>query len=83
METERFRSALSTLVDSLAARRVAILCSETLWWRCHRRLIADAATLLHGVDVQHLMPKGTLQKHPPTAGVRREGDLLIYDGEAA
>ena len=83
METDRFRAALSTLVDSLPKRRVAILCSETLWWRCHRRLIADAAVLLHGVDVQHVMPNGALQKHPPTGGVRREGDLLLYDGEAA
>ncbi len=83
METERFRIALSNLVNSLPKRRVAILCSETLWWRCHRRLIADAAVLLHGVDVQHLMPNGALQKHPLTEGVRREGDLLLYDGEAA
>jgi uncharacterized protein (DUF488 family) len=83
MESEPFRAALSNLVDLLPKRRVAILCSETLWWRCHRRLIADAAVLLHGVDVQHLMPNGTVQKHPPTAGVRREGDLLLYDGEAA
>ena len=32
----------------------AIMCSETLWWRCHRRLIADALVLLHGVEVRHL-----------------------------
>ena len=83
METERFRSALSRLVDSLLKRRVAIMCSETLWWRCHRRLIADAAMLLHGVDVRHLMPKGVLQPHMPTSGVRRDGDALRYDGAAA
>jgi uncharacterized protein (DUF488 family) len=83
METERFRSALSRLVDSLLKHRVAIMCSETLWWRCHRRLIADAAMLLHAVDVRHLMPKGVLQPHTPTAGVRRDGDTLRYDGAAA
>ncbi len=83
METERFRCALARLTDSLPQHRIAIMCSETLWWRCHRRLIADAAVLLHGVDVRHLMPKGTLQTHIPTAGVRREGDMLRYDGAAA
>jgi len=59
--------------------RTAVLCSETVWWRCHRRLIADAATLLHGVAVQHLMPGGRLSPHPPTDGVRVDRDVLVYD----
>lgn len=83
METERFRSALERLMDSLPQRRIAIMCSETLWWRCHRRLISDAAVLLHGVDVHHLMPGGRTQPHALTQGVRRDGDTLRYDGQAA
>jgi len=45
MSTPTFRSALAKLerrVDS--GQRIAIMCAETLWWRCHRRLIADALT---------------------------------------
>lgn len=83
METERFRSALERLVDSLPKRRVAIMCSETLWWRCHRRLISDAAVLLHGIGVRHLMPKGSSQPHVLTQGVRREGETLRYDAQVA
>lgn len=83
METERFLSALHALVDSLPARKTAIMCSETLWWRCHRRLVADAAVLLHGVDVRHLMANGRLQPHALTQGVRRAGGTLRYDGQAA
>ena len=83
METDRFRAALASLIDSLPERRIAIMCSETLWWRCHRRLISDAAVLLHGVDVRHLMPNGALQPHVLTEGVRRDGDVLRYDGHAA
>lgn len=83
METERFLSALKTLVDSLMHRKTAVMCSETLWWRCHRRLISDAAVLLHGVDVHHLMANGRTQPHVLTQGVRREGDTLRYDGQAA
>lgn len=83
METERFLSALSRLVDSLPQRRTAIMCSETLWWRCHRRLISDAAVLLHGVDVRHLMATGRMQPHALTQGVRRDGEHLRYDGQAA
>ncbi len=83
METERFLSALKTLVDSLLSRKTAVMCSETLWWRCHRRLIADAAVLVHGVEVRHLMANGRTQPHALTQGVRREGDHLRYDGQAA
>lgn len=83
MEGERFREALALLVESLASRRVAVMCSETLWWRCHRRLLADAAMLLHNVEVKHLMPKNVVKPHVPTEGVRRDGDVLRYDGVAA
>lgn len=83
METERFLSALTRLVDSLPSHKTAIMCSETLWWRCHRRLISDAAVLLHGVDVRHIMANGRTQVHALTQGVRRDGDTLRYDGQAA
>lgn len=83
METERFLSALAALVESLSHRKTAIMCSETLWWRCHRRLISDAAVLLHGIEVRHLMANGRTQSHALTQGVRREGDTLRYDGQAA
>lgn len=80
METEAFSRALAALLARVATSRVAILCSETLWWRCHRRLIADAAVLLHGVDVQHVMHDGTLRPHITTAGVRiSEDGCLRYD----
>jgi uncharacterized protein (DUF488 family) len=82
MRTPGFRAALRELLDGAAAERTAVMCSESVWWRCHRRLIADAATLLHGVDVRHLMPDGRLSPHPPTAGVRVAGAELIYDAPA-
>ncbi len=80
METPAFESALQQLLDTIAKRVTAAMCSETLWWRCHRRLIADAAVLLHGVSVEHLAPDGKTQAHVPTKGVRREGTHLRYDG---
>lgn len=83
METERFLSALTQLVNSLPSRKTAIMCSETLWWRCHRRLIADAAVLLHGVEVKHLAPNGRMQPHVLTEGVRRADGTLRYDGGQA
>lgn len=80
METDAFMLALAELLEQAASSQLAIMCSETLWWRCHRRLIADAALLLHGVPVQHLMHDGKLRPHVPTAGVRTTADgTLRYD----
>ncbi|MDP9025432.1 MAG: DUF488 domain-containing protein [Candidatus Eremiobacteraeota bacterium] len=80
METETFTDALAALLAAAAAARLAILCSETVWWRCHRRLISDAAFLLRGVRVRHLMHDGKLRPHLPTAGVRvTETGTLRYD----
>src|SRR5437660_103682 len=85
METEAFTSALDLLTARLEASRTAIMCSESLWWRCHRRLISDAATLLRGIHVQHLMHDGKLRPHVPTAGSRvtAEGTLrydVLFEG---
>ena len=80
METVPFSAALQTLLGQVLTARTAIMCSETLWWRCHRRLISDAALLLHGVTVEHLMHDGVLRPHIPTEGVRvTEQATLRYD----
>lgn len=70
MQTEPFAIALRALLHESAKGSTAIMCSETLWWRCHRRLIADALVLLHGVEVLHLMHSGAPQPHRPTPGAR-------------
>lgn len=80
MESAAFAGALGDLLAKAAAMHVAILCSETVWWRCHRRLISDAALLLHGKAVYHLMHDGKLRPHLPTAGVRTTNEgTLRYD----
>lgn len=68
MQTEPFAAALRALIKEGAKDRTAVMCSETLWWRCHRRLIADALVLLHDVDVLHLLHSGAPQPHRPTPG---------------
>jgi uncharacterized protein (DUF488 family) len=81
MDTEPFRTG----VDDLLARgeRRAVMCSESVWWRCHRRLLADHLVLVRGVEVVHLMHDGRLTSHPPTPGVCRRGEHLVYDAGAA
>ena len=63
------------------AKRTVVMCSESLWWRCHRRLIADFAEIARDVPVRHLMHDGTLAPHRRSPGVRLRADgLLVYDG---
>ncbi|MGH9079520.1 MAG: DUF488 family protein [Acidimicrobiales bacterium] len=84
MATECFRQALARLLAEAFRQEVAVMCAETLWWRCHRRLIADAATLLHGADVQHLSRDGRTSVHRLTDGVRLDGrGGVVYDAGQA
>jgi uncharacterized protein (DUF488 family) len=68
--TAEFRSAAAGLVAEVRATagHVAVMCSELLWWRCHRRLICDVAVLAHGLAVAHVMPNGSRQPHLVAAG---------------
>src|SRR5689334_11900418 len=56
--TPEFAAALEAVLAEAAVEVVAVMCSEYVWWRCHRRLIADVAVLGHGVPVRHVMPDG-------------------------
>ena len=79
MATEPFRQALARVIGEASHQVAAIMCAETLWWRCHRRLIADAATILSGTEVRHLGHDGRLSAHQLTPGARRgAGDTLVY-----
>jgi uncharacterized protein (DUF488 family) len=78
METPEFRKKLGDLLKLAADHRVAIMCAESLWWRCHRRLIADAA-IVSGSEVIHLQ-KGKRQLHELTDWARvDQNGVLIYE----
>ncbi|XVX21834.1 DUF488 family protein [Actinomycetota bacterium] len=74
-----FRAAMDLLVSQSDSQIQAVMCSEAVWWRCHRRVIADVASLLHGLEVVHLMHDGSLRSHVPSAGARVDGDSLVWD----
>lgn len=79
--TPQFADAMSDLLTTAAAGRTVIMCSEAVWWRCHRRIVADVATLQHGTRVVHLMHDGRLTDHPVSEGARltQEG-TVVWDG---
>jgi uncharacterized protein (DUF488 family) len=64
METDAFRAGLARVEAAVAqGRHPALLCAESVWWRCHRRLIADAL-VADGFGVIHLLGEGRSQQHP-------------------
>ena len=79
MEGTEFQQGVAELLDLAADGAVAVMCSESVWWRCHRRLLADHLLLTRDVEVLHLMHDGRRTPHRPTDGVRRDGDRLVYD----
>ncbi|HMC40552.1 MAG TPA: DUF488 domain-containing protein [Acidimicrobiales bacterium] len=78
MGTAEFRDAFDDLVAGAAKAATVVMCSEAVYWRCHRRLISDAAVLLKGVSVLHLDHGGATRPHRLTEGASREGDQLLY-----
>ena len=82
--TAQFATALDALLEQATRRRTAVMCSETVWWRCHRRLIADVVVLGRGGEVTHLLPPGPPRPHVPAAGARVADDgCVVWDATPA
>lgn len=78
METEEFRRARDRLIESSRGTTTAVMCAESLWWRCHRRMLADALVAA-GCEVRHIMEGGRLEPHRLSRQARLEGGLPVYD----
>ncbi|MHB1731121.1 MAG: DUF488 family protein [Leptospirillum sp.] len=59
---------------------IVLMCAETLPWRCHRSLIADALTIM-GIPVWHLFKVGKMEEHRLTPWARVDGKRLVYPPE--
>jgi uncharacterized protein (DUF488 family) len=80
--SDEFREALSELREQGLGHRVAVMCAEAVWWRCHRRIIADHL-LAHGDDVSHIMPGGRIEKAELTPGAIVHTDHTVTYPTAA
>jgi uncharacterized protein (DUF488 family) len=81
MRTPAFATAVDQVLALADARGTAVMCAESLWWRCHRRMLADFVIAARGMPVRHLMHDGQLEEHRLSPGLRlREDGLLVYDG---
>jgi uncharacterized protein (DUF488 family) len=78
-DSVEFASGIERLSELAGERRSVIMCSEGLWWRCHRRIIADHMTV-RGWGVWHIMPEGKLAAHVLPGFARIDNGRIIYDG---
>jgi uncharacterized protein (DUF488 family) len=81
MQTEEFEANLQELLRLAEERRVAVMCAEAVPWRCHRSLIADAATA-RGAEVRHIMNAEKADPHRMTSFARVEAGKVTYPPES-
>jgi uncharacterized protein (DUF488 family) len=81
VESEEFAEGLFDLLMLAGGLRTAIMCAEVLWWRCHRRLIADVLVSV-GVDVVHIGDATTSERHRLEAPARLVEGRVSYRGMA-
>jgi uncharacterized protein (DUF488 family) len=79
METSPYREAVNQLLKLACVERTAIMCSEAVWWRCHRSMIADYLKS-KGAQVLHIFIATKTQEHPYTLAARLVEGQLSYDG---
>lgn len=80
-ETDAFRAGLDELLALSREHRCAIMCAEAVWWRCHRRIVADYL-LARGIPVEHIMGLGKLTPATLTPGAVVQADgTLRYPGD--
>jgi uncharacterized protein (DUF488 family) len=77
MSTADFAQGLLQLLEVSGNARTASMCSEALWWRCHRSMIADALCV-RGIKVVHILDAKHSVVHPMTSPARIVGGVLSY-----
>jgi uncharacterized protein (DUF488 family) len=81
MSSPEFQREIGQLMAVATATSTAFMCAETPWWKCHRRMLADALTIA-GWEVTHLIEKGRSEPHRLWDLARVVDGGLVYDGSA-
>lgn len=82
METPYFKEGMDALTALAKKNRVAYMCSEAVWWRCHRSMISDYLKA-EGWKVMHIMAEGKEQEHPYTSAASLVDGELNYESTEA
>ena len=78
MTSDEFLDGIAELCALARIRCLAVICAESVWWRCHRRLLADHLVLIEQMRVEHLFHDGRPAEHVPTPEARRVDDHIVY-----
>jgi uncharacterized protein (DUF488 family) len=81
METNSFAEGIDCLLELSRKKRVAVMCAEAVWWRCHRSLIADYLKA-RGDQVLHIQSATKAEEHPFTSAARIVDGKLSYEAAA-
>ncbi len=80
METENFQNAVENLEELALQQPLVYMCSEAVWWRCHRSMVSDYLKA-KGWQVLHIMGLNKVQEHPYTSPAIIIGDKVCYSDE--
>ncbi len=80
METDAFKEGIKDLEKIALKQRTAYICSEAVWWRCHRSMVSDFLKL-GGWTVMHIMSVSKEMEHPYTSPARIVKGKLLYNEE--
>lgn len=80
METAEFETGIADLEEIAQQSTTAIMCSEAVWWRCHRSMVSDFMKA-KGWNIQHIMTSKKSQEHPYTQPARIVGNHVVYTEE--
>lgn len=78
METAEFKKGIARLEELAVTKRIAYMCSEAVWWRCHRSMISDYLKV-HDWKVMHIMAIGKEDEHPYTSPATIVNNELSYE----
>lgn len=79
MATEPFKRSLEALLLFAEGGRTAVMCAESVWWQCHRRLLADAL-VVRGVAVFHILSAAAPKPHELSEFAQQREGEVIYPG---
>jgi uncharacterized protein (DUF488 family) len=80
MQTPEFNGAIEDLIALSEVEQIVVMCAESVPWRCHRSLIADALTV-RGIEVEHIMTATKRDRHSLTRFAVPDGHRITYPPE--
>ena len=80
MQTPEFNDNVDVVAELAAGTRCALMCAESVPWRCHRSMVGDAL-LVRGIPVEHIINPGKRRPHTLTPFARVDGTRILYPPE--